>query len=1112
MNKRHGNSGEALGPAVLAALAASAFLAWVWSLQGPADLQAMRNMGQAHFEEKRTAAAIEIFAQVVAAPDATAADWRNLALARYELSGDEATDDSILTALENADALAPGHAATHFFRGLVYSRRGRDAEASAEFASGAASDGTDPATLYNWAAALHNQGLVDNALPLYERVIDMGFDIGQQFFVSSLYRTGRALIVGQGIDAARPFMERYQEHQPRLSQAQRAATALEAGRHKRIEVPRTNLVAANPATAADLSFDARAVGVASPAGQGSVAARDVGAGVAIVLADDRGDVNELVTAIPVAGPLLALGDVDRDGLPDAVVASGDGLKLFRNMGSGEFVPAETTGFPAMEGVRAADWVDADHDGDLDLMILTGEDGRGFRWIANHGDWSFAELTEEAGLGGGAARAMAWADFDDDSDVDFYVIRDDGDTSLYSNARANRFVELGASVGAGGRLAATGAAAEDFDNDGWFDLLRSGPMGAELLINNGDGTFGAPLTVPSDAAGFHVGDLNNDGWLDLVDDAGRIFVNDGGPGFVAANELDDVHRVLDLVDHDGDGSLDVLVDRSGELILLTQPAPLGGWMRLGLHGVKNNLEGIGGLIEVKVGGAYQRRLQRARWLHLGLGTAAAADVVRVTWPNGIIQNETDVLANATLEPIGEVERLEGSCPLLYTWDGTEWRFINEVLGVAPLGMPLSADVIHPADYDEYVPIPGEALQPRDGFLEVRLTEELREAGYLDAVRLLAVDHPVGTEIYPDERFVPPPHPEFGIYSVEGAQPVKAVDQDGRDWTGELARLDGTRARPFEPYLYEGLATEHHLEFVVPASSTPAAARLILTGWVYWATGSINLQVDEDPRVRFAPVRLDVPNGRGGWHTAIEDIGLPNAKNSTLVVELDGVIRPADPRIRLVTTMRLYWDAAAYAEGDASGLYRPNGDWHAEWGVPEPGGLEMRGASGQSSGIAPRVHVLAPETATIRWRGFSELTRDVDGFESFSYANVSSSSNWNQHRGSYTRYGELDDLLDQADDRLVLIGTGDEVAVRFRDELPEVATGWRRDWLLYLNGWVKDGDPNTVGGDRVEPLPTHRMREYPREALTVDDAADGPTWRSLYNTRPAREVNVPLRPQR
>ena len=176
---------------------------------------------------------------------------------------------------------------------------------------------------------------------------------------------------------------------------------------------------------------------------------------------------------------------------------------------------------------------------------------------------------------------------------------------------------------------------------------------------------------------------------------------------------------------------------------------------------------------------QMMLQRGRWQHFGLGNRSLIDVLRITWPNGIIQNETGVAANAAVGPIGEVERLEGSCPLLYTWDGTGWRFINEVLGVAPLGMPLATDVIHSADFDEYVPIPGTALRARDGMFELRLTEELREAGYLDAVRLLAVDRPAGVQTVPNERFVAPPHPEFGIYAVTAQRAVTARDQLDRD---------------------------------------------------------------------------------------------------------------------------------------------------------------------------------------------------------------------------------------------------------------------------------------------------------------------------------------------
>ena len=121
-------------------------------------------------------------------------------------------------------------------------------------------------------------------------------------------------------------------------------------------------------------------------------------------------------------------------------------------------------------------------------------------------------------------------------------------------------------------------------------------------------------------------------------------------------------------------------------------------------------------------------------------------------------------------------------------------------------------------------------------------------------------------------------------------------------------------------------------------------------------------------------------------------------------------------------------------------------------------------------------------------------------------------WNQHAGSYTRYGAVGELVRDAEDRYVVLGTGDEVAVRFVDELPPVAPGWRRDYLVYLNGWVKDGDPNTGHGDRVEPLPFHAMTTYP---YGFDEAyPDTPEHRAYleeYNTRGARRINPPLRPR-
>ncbi|MBI4714538.1 MAG: hypothetical protein HY760_01075 [Nitrospirae bacterium] len=43
--------------------------------------------------------------------------------------------------------------------------------------------------------------------------------------------------------------------------------------------------------------------------------------------------------------------------------------------------------------------------------------------------------------------------------------------------------------------------------------------------------------------------------------------------------------------------------------------------------------------------------------------------------------------------------------------------------------------------------------------------------------------------------------------------------------------------------------------------------------------------------------------------------------------------------------------------------------------------------------------------------------------------------------------------------------------------ELPAGWRRDFFIYTDGWIKDADLNTATGDRVTPLPFHAMSRYP-----------------------------------
>ena len=1143
-------------------------------------VQAARDRGQASFEEKQYSDAIDSFRSVAESGAATAQDLMNLSLALYKNNDDPAA----LNYLQQAEQLDSRHPGLPYLRGIIHKRRGDSELALVALQRAAELDPTDPAIRFNLGTVFEQ---LENpaAEAELEAVIAMGFDIGLQHYVSSLYRRAGALLRAGERDAATDYLTRWRQESPRLSQAAQGQAALEEGRHTRIRVPRLNVAAAIPESAARIRWrvadlqalstrPARAAsGVAAAAGVAVLTGGD-GKAVVIALVGDsiraagvNGEELDLGLELPGlsegaqgagldggASVAFAVGDFDDDRLEDLVVvaARSAGDQLYRRGTTPEGQPQDSferviaQGLPGGRVASALVWVDADHDGDLDLLSAHTDvaSGPGLRLLDNLGGGAFEDVTSVAGLDAPVAtRDILWADFDSDNDTDFYAIRSEGANALFTNLRNGRFDDIAVAVGASGPTTTLAAVAEDLDNDGAPDLALAGPHGLTLLRNTGDGTF---LPVK---AGLKLGaldtilaaDLNNDGHLDLVvggADGPRVLVNQGSwqaadsppsefiePFRATRLELPPDATPLLARDADGNGGVDLLLSRSqdGSLAWYLQEEPVGSWLALSLQGDKNNALGVGSTVEVKGGGLYQLRQLRHSELHFGLGARDSLDVVRITWPNGIIQNEIGPSVPQRLGPVAELERLEGSCPLLYTWDGHQWRFINEVLGVAPLGMPLGNGEVHAADYDEYVPVPAEALKSRDGFLELRFTEELRETGYLDAVRLLALDHPADLQLYPDEKFVAPPHPEFSVYALREPLPVTAIDQRQRDWSAELAAVDESWAVPFERAPYDGLATRHHLELSLPEASGGSEADeqvvLFLTGWVYWATGSSNVAVADDPRYDFEPVSLQVPDGQGGWRVAINDIGIPNAKNSTVVVDLTEHLLRGDPRVRISTTLLLYWDAARYAVGGGAahlfsdsptGAGSAGSGWLEAYGVPRPGPVSLlrSDVAGQQP-LEARMHALAPLDADLQFRGFSRLLRTTEGYERFDYDTVLAGAPWDQHRGHYTRYGGVGELLQVADDRFVILGTGDEVAIRFEDSLPELPAGWRRDWLVYLNGWVKDGDPNTLHGDRVEPLPFHAMSAYPYGPDELyPDTAEHRAYQLDYNTRPARRINPRL----
>ncbi len=307
-------------------------------------------------------------------------------------------------------------------------------------------------------------------------------------------------------------------------------------------------------------------------------------------------------------------------------------------------------------------------------------------------------------------------------------------------------------------------------------------------------------------------------------------------------------------------------------LIANTTPGNGSIVATLAGVKNLKLAYGAKIEVKAGGQYQKQTYRGVPLIFGLPAQYhEADTVRITWPNGLIQNEVH-------QPLGahaykEAQRLSGSCPMIFTWTGEKFQFLTDVLGVAPLGASAGDGNYFPVDHDEYVQIPGEAMVKRDGQYEIRISEELREVSYIDQVKLIAVDHPAGIGVYTNDKFKSPPFPEFRLFGVSDRKyPVEARDDAGRDVLPKLLHKDGQYPDGFARD-FAGTAKLHHLDLDFGKTAATNNAVLILSGWVDWADGSTFLQDSRESKEGLIMPYLQVKDAQGNWKTVIEDMGIP-----------------------------------------------------------------------------------------------------------------------------------------------------------------------------------------------------------------------------------------------
>jgi hypothetical protein len=794
--------------------------------------------------------------------------------------------------------------------------------------------------------------------------------------------------------------------------------------------------------------------------------------------------------------------LDLDNEPDAaleVIAWDAGEFRFYRIGEDGAWGSIDVQTPTMsETVADIQAVDFDHEGDIDLL-LTGPFGA--RLWRNDGAWiagaeeqgAFVDASELASLP--RDQDFQWAiteDFDGDNDVDL-LMGGLGGYYMADSLRAGKFADVTSRLPSE-TLFAHEPVLADINGDGRCDVVCLGIRGS-IGTQNRDLSFAK--AVPVGALGYDtVGvDLDLDGSMDLVWGSSAILaIGLESQKTITLGGVPPADAPQCLLDVTGDGALDILRVTASAVELYAASGPRGNSMPIVVRGNKSNRRGVGSIVEVRVGPIYRRVYYRGETVLIGVGEAESIDVVRITYPNGSVLSKLDVPLESgemiddpggALDEFTEPENLMGSCPFLYTWNGEQYEFITDVLGITPLGLPMAPGMMVPPDHDEFVLIKGEQLKPQDGLYKVQFTEELREVTYLDRARLDVIDHPIGSEVFPNELFKFPPFPEEHLHTVERPSAlVSAMGSDGKDWAQELAEQDEVHAIPFDKHLpqFQGLAHPWFLdlEFDPQAIANAEKLRLVMTGWFFWSDASANIAAAGTPGVDFIPPMILVPDGNGGWRETGPPIGFPAGKTKTMVIDLANLDLEETPRLRLFCSLQLFWDRIVLAtDGDRT---------------------EFLSTS------------IEPSSAVLRRRGFSApIPTDNPGLpERFDWNYLAELPRWNPHPGMYTKLGDCLPLLNEVDDMYVIMGTGEALEVHFdASSVPELREGYRRDYLLYLDGWAKDRDHNTLQALEVEPLPFHGMSGYPYGTEEHFPSSDAHLdWRAEWNTRPAQDWIEPL----
>ena len=336
----------------------------------------------------------------------------------------------------------------------------------------------------------------------------------------------------------------------------------------------------------------------------------------------------------------AFGDYDNDGLVDLYVTNSAGTKknfLYKNLGGNNM--ELVTGISPVTDLfssRNVSWSDIDSDGDLDLYV-TNENGEKENLYRNNGGGSFEKMTDLIiTTDGFNTMSSSWGDIDNDGDLDLFLANDGSKNQLFRNDGNFVFTRMLTTDVSKVNAKSFSSAWADIDNDSDLDLFVTNAfqngqrLKNNLYLNDGTGhlTEVTNEVVVMDEGwsyGCAFGDYDNDGFQDLA---------------VATTRFGNVDEADYLYHNNGNSNHWLMVSLEGNV---SNKSAIGAKIR-----VKAIVNGtaVWQMREISAQSAYCS--QNDMRAHFGLADATLVDSMVIEWPSGIRQYRTGVLPNQILD--------------------------------------------------------------------------------------------------------------------------------------------------------------------------------------------------------------------------------------------------------------------------------------------------------------------------------------------------------------------------------------------------------------------------------------------------------------------------------